>query len=148
MGVREVGEVEERDGLALARRERGDGPEHPRAQQGIRLVGRHGLVGHVHRRLARRTSGEVAPDPAQPAAEGVVVAQPVEARHGDQQRVLGRVGRASAGAQQRGAVALGQRGEGIAVTHPSGGHERGIGHTSIAPRAYPWVTHAAIMDCR
>jgi hypothetical protein len=151
LGVREVGDVEEGDGVALAGRERGDGGEDAAAQEGVgalpddllraRQGGRAGLAAR-----------QVAPDPAQPGAEGVVVAEPVESAQRDQQRVLGRVGRTAAGAQQRGAVALGQGGEGVAVADAGGGHELGVGqaggHVFSVPPAYPRVTHAAIMDCR
>jgi hypothetical protein len=90
-------------------------------------------------RGAQLAPGQVAPDPAQPGAEGVVVAQAVEPEQGLQHGLLGRVGRAVAGPQQRRAVLLDQRREGGAVAGAGGMHERG-GHLLIVPLSYQRVT--------
>ena len=112
LGVGEVGEVEQRDGVALAGREGGDRGEHARA---VRAVGRRrrgsaassGSGGG----LRRRAPGEVVADAAQPGAEGAVVAQGREAGEGLQHRLLrprraraaGRSAAAPAGGAPRGA---------------------------------------------
>jgi hypothetical protein len=144
----EVGEVEQRDGVALPGGQRRDRGEQPGAQQGVRVVRRGDPVTRRQLRRPPLAAREVAADPAQPRAEGGAVAQGRQGGHRDEDRVLGRVGGAVAGPQQRRVVALDQRAERVAVSLARRGHELGVGHLLVVPRAYPRVTHAAIMDRR
>ena len=146
LGVGEVGEVEQRDGVALAGREGGDRREHARAVLAVGRPGRRGLRGRLERqrgRCAPGAAGEVVADAAQPGPEGAVVAQAREAGERLQHRVLRDLGggrriaqRAPAGPQQRRLVALHERAERRPVARAGGGGEVGIarwGHTGIVP---------------